>query len=289
MADIRRIGLQKDRSQIGKVLAALQEDHPLVVISALMALGRLEDPEAEDDLLSLQRKLPWNSDLQPFIALALARIEAGKEVTVVTDKEQLAKKVGAFMRAAKVSLPQVNKGALWYREQLRLRRYPRWAPFEVQVMRQVAEIAGEAYQRGVWDAFKVGGFNFTLDHVAQLKVRLRQMEQEERISWLVDSLSKKRVGRWQEDYEIQALADEGQAAIKIIIAKLQEMRVHRTDYPQHTGFALLFRALTSIGDINAVLAVKSFLNDDNNWVRYYANQCLCYLEQGWRVVWAVDY
>jgi len=152
----------------------------------------------------------------------------------------------------------------------------------------VAEIAGEAYQRGVWDAFKVGGFNFTLDHVAQLKVRLRQMEQEKRISWLVDSLSKKRVGRWQEDYEIQALADEGLAASKVIIAKLQEMREHRADYP-HTGFALLFRTLTSIGDINTVPVIKSFLNDDNNQVRYYAEQSLGYLEQGWRVVWAVDY
>ena len=156
-------------------------------------------------------------------------------------------------------------------------------------MRQVAEIAGEAYQRGVWDAFKVGEFNFTLDHAAQLKVRLMQMEREERIRWLVDSLSKKRVGRWEEDYEMQALADEGLAASKVIIAKLQEMRTHRAQYPYHAGFALLFRTLTSIGDLNAVPIIKSFLNDDNNWVRYYAKQTLGYLEQGWRVVWAVDY
>ncbi len=208
---------------------------------------------------------------------------------MVTDREQLTKKVGAFMRAAKVSLPQVRKGALWYGEQLWLKCYPRWAPFEVQVMRQVVEMAGKAYQRGVWDAFKVGGFNFTLDHVAQLKVRLGKMDQGERIRWLVDSLSKKQVARWEEDYEIQALADEGLAAIKVIIAKLQEMRVHRADYPQHTGFALLFRTLASIGDLNAVPVIKSFLNDDNNWVRYYAEQCLGYLEQGWRVVRAVDY
>jgi len=44
---------------------------------------------------------------------------------VVTDREQLAKKVEVLMRAVKVSLPQVHKGALWYGEQLRLRRYPR--------------------------------------------------------------------------------------------------------------------------------------------------------------------
>jgi len=156
-------------------------------------------------------------------------------------------------------------------------------------MRRVAEMVGEVYQRGVLDAFKVGGFNFALDHSAQLKVRLGQMGQGERIRWLVDSLSKKQVARWEEDYEMQALADEGLAAIKVIIAKLQEMRVHRANYPQHAGFALLFRTLTSIGDINIVPVIKSFLNDDNNLVRYYAKQCLGYLEQGWRVVRAVDY
>ncbi len=201
----------------------------------------------------------------------------------------MVRKVGAFMKAAKVSLPQVHKGALWYGEQLRLRRYSRWAPFEVQVMRQVAEMAGEAYGMGVSDAFTVVGMNFSLDHAAQLKVRLGQMGREERIRWLVDSLSKKRVGRWEEDYEMQALADEGMAASKVIIAKLQEMRMRRADYSHHTGFALLFRTLTSIGDPNAVSVIMSFLNDDNDWVRYYAKQSLGYLEQGWRVVRAIDY
>jgi len=253
-----------------------------------MALGRLEDPEAEDDLLSLQRKLPWHSDLQPFIALALARIEAGKAVTVVTDREQLAKKVGAFMRAAKVSLPQVHKGALWYREQLRLRRYPRWAPFEVQVMRQVAEMAGEAYQRGVWDAFKVSGFNFTLDHAAQLKVRLGQMERRQRIQWLVEHLSKKRVLRWEDEYEMQALADEGIEASRWICEKLKLMRVYRNEYHDN-GFCALFRTLKCIGDPEAVPIVRSFLNDNDRWIRHDAQDALQYLEQGWRVVRAVDY
>jgi len=289
MADIRGIGLQKDRSQIGKVLAALQEDHPLVVISALMALGRLEDPEAEDDLLSLQRKLPWNSDLQPFIALALARIEAGHAFLEVKDERQLQAKMRHFLKAAKVSPSQIHKGALWYTEQCRKRLYSRWAPFEVQVLRQAAEMAGEAYQNGILNAFKVTGLDFSLDYASQLKAKLGQMSREHRIQWLVDSLSKKQVGRWEEDYEIQALADEELVASKAIIAKLQEMRTHRTQYRYHAGFALLFRTLACIGDHDSIPVVKSFLNDSDSWVRYYAKQALRYLEERWRIVRATDY
>lgn len=102
-------------------------------------------------------------------------------------------------------------------------------------------------------------------------------------------MSKKQVGRWEEDYEIQALADEELVASKAIIAKLQEMRTHRTQYRYHAGFALLFRTLACIGDHDSIPVVKSFLNDSDSWVRYYAKQALRYLEQRWRIVRATDY
>jgi|GEM_PF-1189022 len=289
MADIRAIGLRRDRSQIAKVLEALEEEHPLVIITALLTLGRLEVPEVKENLLALQTRLPENSEIQPFIALALARIEAGQAIPQVRDESSLRAKVRHFLRAAKVSPTQVHKGALWYVKQLQQKRYPRWAPFEVQVLRQVAEMAGEAYQNGILNAFKVTGLDFSLDYASQLKAKLGQMSREQRIQWLVDSLSKKQVGRWEEEYEIQALADEGLVASKAIISKLKEMSTYRAQYRNHVGFALLFRTLTCIGDPDSIPIVKSFLNDRDGWVRYYAEQALKYLEQGWRVVRATDY
>lgn len=274
VADVRAIGLLRDRSRVTKVLTALKEDHPLIVISALLALGRLEAQEAIDDLIALQTKLPENSELQPFIALALARIEAGKAVPLVRDRRQLEAKIRHFMRAAKVPLPQVHKGAMWYAEQLRLRKYPRWAPFEVQVLRQVAEMASEAYEKGVEDAFKVAGFNFSLDHASQLKATLGQMSKRERIQWLVDSLSKKRVLKWEEEYEIQALADEGRDAVESIITKLREMRLHREQYYE-SGFtvfsehysALVIQERYPSDDYQRVvrLYISSSNSDPNKW------------------------
>lgn len=289
MAEVRAIGLRHDRSQIAKVLKALKEEHPLIVITAILALARLEAPEATEDLVALQSQLPESSELQPFIALALARIEAGQAFPEVKDERQFQAKIRRFLKAAEISPTQIHKGALWYAEQCRKRLYPRWAPFEVQVLRQVAEMAGEAYQNGILNAFKVTGLDFSLDYASQLKAKLSQMSRERRIQWLVDSLSKKQVGGWEEEYEIQALADEGLVASKAIITKLQEMRTYRTQYRYHAGFALLFRTLTCIGDPNSIPVVKSFLNDSDSWVRYYADQSLRYLEQDWRVVRGIDY
>jgi len=288
MAEVRAIGLLRDRSRLMKVLSALKEEHPLIVINALLALGRLEVPETTQELVALQAKLPENSELQPFIALALARIEAGKAVPLVRDREQLKAKVEHFLKAAKVSLRQVYKGALWYGERLRLRQYPRWAPFEVQVLRQAAEIVGEAYKNGVDDAFEVVAINFSLEHAAQLKAKLSKMNKGERIKWLVDSLSKKRVLKGEDRYEIQALVDEGTTALEAIADKLREMRMHRDRY-HYIGFAALFDTLASINAPEAIPIVKSFLNDNDKWVRYYADQALWFLERDWPIVGGIDY
>jgi hypothetical protein len=191
-----------------------------------------------------------------------------------------------FLQAAKVSVSQIHKGALWYTEQLKVKRYGR-APFEVQVLRQAAEIAVDAYQRGVKDAFKIVGLNFSLDYVAQLKVRLAQMSKEQRISWLVDILSKKQVARMEEDYLMQALADEGEEASKAIIAKLKEIKLNRDKY-HYVSFMLLFRTLTCIGDPDAIPVIQSFSNEPD-WLGYYAEQAIKIMKEGRRTVRAVDY
>jgi hypothetical protein len=285
-AEIRDIGLKRDLSRIDKVRHALLENHPAILIAASLALGRLGTKEAIDDLHALQARLASGSEVQPFIALALARIEAERDYPNVTDENQLQRKMKRFLQAAKVSVSQIHKGALWYTEQLKVKRYGR-APFEVQVLRQAAEIAVDAYQRGVKDAFKIVGLNFSLDYVAQLKVRLAQMSKEQRISWLVDILSKKQVARMEEDYLMQALADEGEEASKAIIAKLKEIKLNRDKY-HYVSFMLLFRTLTCIGDPDAIPVIQSFSNEPD-WLGYYAEQAIKIMKEGRRTVRAVDY
>ncbi|MEM2356141.1 MAG: HEAT repeat domain-containing protein [Candidatus Bathyarchaeia archaeon] len=289
LADIRAIGLRRDHSQIVKVRAALKEEHPFILITALLALGRLGATESVEDIRALQKRLQDDSHIQSFAALALARIQAESAVPQTVNQEQLRQKIKHFLTAADLSVRQIYKGASWYIAQWQAGRYRDLAPFEVQALRQIAEITSEAYEKGVQDAFTVVGLDFSRDHAAQLKAQLGQMSREQRVQWLVDLLSKKRVGRWEEEYEVQALADEGLFASKAIITKLREMRTHRTQYPYNASFALLFRALICIGDTDSIPVVRSFLNDSDRWVRYYAEQTLRHLEQGWRVVRAIDY
>jgi hypothetical protein len=71
-AEIRDIGIKRDLSRIDKVRHALLENHPAILIAASLALGRLGTKEAIDDLHALQARLASGSEVQPFIALALA-------------------------------------------------------------------------------------------------------------------------------------------------------------------------------------------------------------------------
>lgn len=286
MAEIREIGLRKDKSQIDKVRNALKEKHPSLLISALLALGRLGAIEAIEDIRALQVRLASGSEVQPFVTLAIARIEAERAFPQVTDRNQLKQKVQRLLQAGKVSVSQIHKSALQYAEQLKAKRYDR-APFETQLLRQAAEIAADAYQRGVKDAFNVVGLNFSLDPVAKLKVHLGRMSKEQRIYWLINALSTKQFARMEDNYLMQALADEGEAASKAILAKLKEMKANRDKY-HYVGFMLLFRTLTCIGDPNAIPVVQAFVSEPG-WLGYYAEQALQIMKEGRRTVRALDY
>ncbi|MCS7192883.1 MAG: hypothetical protein NZ937_07880 [Armatimonadetes bacterium] len=287
MAEIRTIGLRRDKSQFEKVRAALWERHPGIVITAIMALGRLGVKEAEEELRALQTLIPEYSS---FIQLALARLKTENAFPDISNNWQFCQKIAYFLKILNKSENQINQIASKYAENLqKLPTSLIGTPIEVQALRQIAEMATEAYAKGIHNAFASLKLDFSLDPVAQLKVKLGQMSSKERIRWLVDLLSRKKVLRWQENYEMQALADEGKEAVEAIIAKLKEMAIKRQDYPAHAGFAALFRTLVSIGDHKAIPVIETFLNDNNEWVRYYAQQALGDLKQGRRVVRALDY
>jgi hypothetical protein len=91
----------------------------------------------------------------------------------------------------------------------------------------------------------------------------------------------------EEDYLMQALADEGEEASKAIIAKLKEMKLNRDKY-HYVGFMLLFRTLTCIGDPDAIPVIQSFSNEPD-WLGYYAEQAIKIMKEGRRTVPAVDY
>lgn len=287
MAEIRAIGIRRDKSQIEKVIAALWERHPGVVITAILALGRLGVKEAEEELQNLQTLVPEYSG---FIQLALARLQAENAFPTVSNDQQFRQKVTYFLKTLNKSENQINQIALKYAKGLQKMPSSLIAtPIEVQALRQIAEMASEAYAKGVRNAFTSLKLDFSLDPVAQLKMKLGQMPKKERIKWLVDLLSRKKVLSWQENYEMQALADEGQEAVEVIITKLKEMMTKRQDYPAHAGFAALFRTLAAIGDHRVIPVIETFLNDSNEWVQYYAQQALKDLRQGRKVVRAVDF
>ncbi len=284
---VREVGLKRDRTQLPLVRRALKESHPFLLTAAVLAAGRLGDTESLPAMEAIaQRRIETREG--EVAKAALAYVKAESAVGRANSAAAFSRKVNHFLSAAGLSAARIRGAAQAYAAQKKAGGHGPM-PFELHALRCAADLVMEASEAGVSNAASLSGLDFSLDYPAQLKVKLAPMSHQERIAWLVELLSKKKAGRWQEDYEMQALADEGLAASQAIIAKLQEMKAHRDQYPYHPGFVLLFRTLTCLNDPDAIPAVRSFLNDDDRWVRHYAQQALGRLEGGVRVVRAVDY
>lgn len=287
LVTVREAGLKRDRSKLSFVRKALKESHPFLLTAAVLAAGRLGDTESIPAIEAIAQRHVETREGEVAKA-ALAYVKAESAVGRVNSAATFLRKVNHFMSAAGLSAARIRGAAQTYAG---LKKSGEHAPvpFELHGLWCVADFVMEAFEAEVPNAAALTELDFSLDYPAQLKVKLALMNHQERIAWLIESLSKKRAGRWQEDYEMQALADEGLNASKAVIAKLREMRTHRNQYPHHTGFVLLFRTLTCLNDPDAIPAVRSFLNDDDRRVRHYAQQALGRLEGGVRIVRAVDY
>lgn len=285
VAEIREAGLKRDRSKLPLVRESLQVPHPFILISALLAAGRLGDIESIPKIENLQDH--HDERVRNLAKVIPARIRAENTVHRIASTNDLLRKVNHFMSEVRFSKARIEEGARAFKTAFEARKvlYP---PPEVYALRCIADFVAEASEAGVVNAASLVGFDFSQDYAAQLKVRLASMPKSKKIDWLIEFLARKKTVRYEDYYAVRALADEGIDAVKPILAKLKSLRTNRQGY-FYAGISTLFETLDCIGDRSAIPILRDYLNDPDPNLRHYAQQSIARIERGYRTPYNLDY
>lgn len=221
LARIRQIGVRKDRAQLQVLLHALQrkpDSNALFSLkvampaptapfywhwqtAVLLALARLEDARSLPDLMALRSNPEWKD--HPYLIPAIARIKAGIAVPQVQAASDWRRKVAVFLRECQSADDSETARS----------------HHQVVCLRFLAEMASEAYAAGVREAFRglsEVGIDWQSDSVANWIVELGQRTGQERAEWLLARLRTATAIRAELYYDLQALADCGGIAVKLL-------------------------------------------------------------------------
>jgi hypothetical protein len=290
IAAIRQTGLRKQRAHIQVVMSALRpevlqaaQSVPTVrrarfylQAATLLALARIGDPTVLPNLQAVEAHLDpyFKENLLPVVK---ARIYAEIRVPTPRTRAEWQEKSTHFLEQAGISLAEASKileqyydtSQQWPPENLL------YAPRAVWALRQLAEMATDAYANGVKDAFDVFApiaMHLEKDYALWVRIQLGQRSSQERIHWLVNQLAERGVETSEDRYLMQALADCGAPAIPVIRAKLEE----RTASPsaKRVGISLLLKVLAIVEEPSATSLLERFATVADEYIAQEARSCL---------------
>lgn len=290
IAAIRQTGLRKQRAHIQVVMSALRpevlqaaQSVPTVrrarfylQAATLLALARIGDPTVLPNLQAVEAHLDpyFKENLLPVVK---ARIYAESRVPNPRTRAEWQEKSTHFLEQAGISLAEASKileqyydtSQQWPPENLL------YAPRAVWALRQLAEMATDAYANGVKDAFDVFSpiaAHLEKDYALWVRVQLGQRASPERIQWLVNQLAERGVESFEDRYLMQALADCGEPAIPVIQAKLEAQTA--SPAAKRTGICLLLKVLAALEEPPAASLLERFATVADESIAQEARACL---------------
>ncbi len=191
-----------------------------LTVCALVALGRIGTEEALTALESVANNLkPYYRE--SYVPVIRARIRADMEFPTVHTREQWEQKVAFFLQEAGLTREALQEA---------LKNHPQFGDPMVYPSRGVVavrvllEMAGEAYANGVKEALELfQGLELERDDPSRVRYQLIPLNRQQRIEWLIHSLTHKPASRFRDRYELLALWQCGEAAIPAILAKIEEL------------------------------------------------------------------
>jgi hypothetical protein len=280
--------LKKQRAQIQTLISVLRPDmlqaaqsvptarraRFYLQSSTLLAVARIGDPAALPKLQEVERHLdPYFKD--HLLPVVKARIQAESRAPTPRTTAEWQEKVDHFLKRAGVSLDEMPKILEQYFNSCQ--QWPPdnilYAPRAVWALRQLAEMATDAYANGVKDAFQV----FTpiathpgKDYALWVRVQLGQRTAPERIHWLVEQLAERGVETLEDRYLMQALVDCGEQAIPVIHAKLAALVAAQ----KRVGSSLLLEVLTAFETPSVISILERFTTVPDEYIAQEARGCL---------------
>lgn len=232
--------------------------HSFAILGANEALPSLDAAIAGD--LDTPGATPQDNQSVAFAAKVVkARLQAQSGAASIKDsKARSAAQVKSFYQELGLTPSGINAAVASYRSALAQFRAhfagphipgpP--APLELYAMREVADMIYHGYYSDYAGLPEVSQTNFALDPGAGLKLQLAPLSPEQRTNALIKTLSSEKTTPEESSYARQLLADEGDAALPAINARIQEIKTHPEKYQGRFG---LSGGLSVLGDVfNAI-------------------------------------
>lgn len=271
---VHNAALQGDRSHLSTMIGAFNNPpkgeygtdlllrmsllHSFAILGATEALPSLDAAIAGS--LDTPGATPQDNQAVAFAAKVVkARLQAQSGTANIKDsRARAATQVKRFYQELGLTPSGINTAVASYRIALAQFRAhfagfhipgpP--APLELYAMRELADMIYHGYYSDYAGLAEVSQTNFALDPGAGLKLQLAPLSPEQCTNALIKTLSSEKITAEESSYARQLLADEGNAALPAINARVQEIKTHPEKYQGRFG---LNGGLSLLGDVfNAI-------------------------------------
>lgn len=245
VAILREIAISKDTKHLSLVFHYLKHKPGVVRAAAALTLGRLKVREAIPDLEAIIQN---DKFARRAAQVALARLKADLEPISPHEKVRL------FLSNLGLDLDRLN-----YSVRVNKSNRALITPYRLELC-ELADMLVDIKSKGIDTQPIELKIPFEAEYGAILKLHLSAMPQKQRIAFLIRNILtlNPTIERY---YDVQALADEGHAAVPSIISALQEIHkeIRKNGFSRRGGAAeKLIDALRCIGDKRALPILQTF-------------------------------
>ncbi|MBI3948500.1 MAG: hypothetical protein HY321_21485 [Armatimonadetes bacterium] len=213
----------------------------------------------------------------PIFSRAYARVVAA-QIQATPAPACTQRELRAQMRALvrKVGLSPRKVNAIVARPE---RTYPYARLVAMNTTKQIADMALLAADRGIADAADASPVNLSLLPEAEMKAGLSRTPANQRTAFLIQRIARFTRITPREGYYVEALVQQGPAAVPAIAAQLERMRKERADY-HRMAYSALLEAVARIGGDAARECVAQWRDDPERYVRGHAEKHYRALDDG---------
>lgn len=266
---LRQAGLRADRTQIPKLLAALNDPphpyHRYTAIHSLAQMGAVEALPAFDGYIRKSiMQTNVDSELSDFTRVARARLlaESNSETLAGTNRRSQAR-MRIFINELGLRINQLNNTRAEYDRNQRGAK-----PLTLFALRELADMIYQKHDIALARYAQDAGISFDQDLPSTVKVGLASLTQQDRLNWLIEKLSNMGTLTPDNYYIIQLAVNEGEPASRAAAATLEGMK--RGRYKGAVRFGALMYVIAGVDDQKQGPVVAQFLNDPDKSVAHYA-------------------
>ena len=270
---LRQAGLLRDRSQVPALIHELETvSDDLHLYSTLHSLAQIGDMSALPAMDALLKR-PGLGEHYSYAIVARARLIAeGKAEKVAGPQGKASARLREFLAALGTDAAGINAAVVKDKAQSTFHKTIGVGTYAIEGL---ADMIYRHRDMALADVAKASGIDFDAEPGAKYKIQLAPLSDQERVDWLIKTLSNKQVLTTDDYFLVQLAADEGKLASHAAAARIIEMDQQRAEDERRGNFfdvryGALFRVMAGIGDPAQASLVGRYIHDPNRAVWHYA-------------------